>query len=85
MKLHSTTTVLRVKGYRFFFFSLDKSEKPHIHIENAEKYAKYWLGPVELAHNRGFRSHELTEVRKLVQEHEDMIERKWHEYFADQS
>ncbi len=54
-----------------------------MHVENAEKYAKYWLAPVELAHNRGFRGHELTEVRKLVQEHEDMIERKWHEYFAD--
>ena len=78
-------TVLRVKGYRFFFFSLDRSEKPHIHIEKAEKYAKYWLLPVELAHNRGFRSHELTEIRKPVQENENLIEGKWHEFFAGQS
>ena len=78
-------TVLRIKGYRFFFFSLDSSEKPHTHVEKAEKYAKYWLLPVELAHNRGFRSHELTEVRKLVQENENLIEGKWHEFFAGQS
>ena len=78
-------TILRVKGYRFFFFSLDRSEKPHIHVEKAEKYAKYWLLPVELAHNRGFRSHELTEIRKLAQEDENLIEGKWHEYFASQS
>lgn len=75
-------TVLRIKGYRFFFFSLDRSEKPHIHVEKAGKYVKYWLSPAELAHNRGFRSHELTEIRKLVQENENLIEGKWHEYFA---
>ena len=78
-------TVLRIKAYRFFFFSLDSSEKPHIHVEKAGKYAKYWLLPVELAHNRGFRSHELTEIRKLVQENENLIEGKWHEYFGSQS
>jgi hypothetical protein len=78
-------TVLRVKGYRFFFFSLDSSEKPHIHVEKVGKYVKYWLLPVELAHNRGFRSHELTEIRKLVQENESLIEEKWHEYFRSQS
>jgi len=77
-------TVLRIKGYRFFFFSLDSSEKPHTHVEKAGKYAKYWLLPVELAHNRGFRSHELTEIRKLVQD-ENLIEGKWHEFFAGQS
>jgi len=78
-------TALRVKGYRFFFFSLDRSEKQHIHVEKAEKYAKYWLLPVELAHNRGFRSHELTEIRKLVQKNEKVIEEKWHEYFGSES
>ncbi len=77
--------VLRIIGYRFFFFSLDSSEKPHIHVEKWGKYAKYWLLPVELAHNRGFRSHELTEIRKLVQENENLIEGKWHEFFAGQS
>ena len=75
-------TILRMKGYRFFFFSLDRSEKEHIHIEKAGKYVKYWLLPVELTHNRGFRSHELTEIRKLVQENENLIEGRWHEYFA---
>jgi len=78
-------TVLRVKGYRFFFFSLDRSEKPHIHVEKAGKYAKYWILPVELSHNRGFRSPELTEIRKLVQKNENLIEGKWHEYFTSQS
>jgi len=36
-------TVLRVKGYRFFFFTLEGKEPPHIHVEQAERYAKIWL------------------------------------------
>jgi hypothetical protein len=78
-------TVLRIKGYRFFFFSLDGSEKQHIHVEKADRYAKYWLSPVELAYNRGFRSHELTEIRKLIQEKEKIFEEKWYEYFGTES
>ena len=41
--------VLRVKGYRFFFFSSEGQEPPHIHVEQAERYAKFWLRPVSLA------------------------------------
>ncbi len=29
-------TVLRIRGYRFFFFSLEGNEPPHIHVEQAE-------------------------------------------------
>jgi len=54
-------TVLRVKGYRFFFFSLEGKEPPHIHVEQAERYAKIWLEPVSIARAKGFRSSELTE------------------------
>jgi hypothetical protein len=42
-------TVLRIMGYRFFFYSLEGHEPPHIHVERDEKLAKYWLDPVELA------------------------------------
>jgi len=75
-------TVLRVKGYRFFFFSLEGREPPHIHIEHGEKYAKFWLTPVSLVRSKGFRSHELTRVQKLVEENRDLFEEKWHEHFA---
>jgi hypothetical protein len=30
-------TVLTVKGFRFFFFSLEGNEPPHIHIEHGDK------------------------------------------------
>jgi hypothetical protein len=69
--------VLRTRGYRFFFFSREDQEPRHIHVEHSGKYAKYWLEPVELAENRGFRRHELTRVRQLVEEHRDEFIDAW--------
>lgn len=75
-------TVLRVGGYRFFFFSNEGREPLHIHVEQAERYGKFWLSPVSLAVNVGFRSSELSELLRLVEEHRPLFEEKWHEYFS---
>lgn len=75
-------TILRIKGYRFFFFSLEGNEPPHIHIEHGDKVAKFWLKPVNLASSTGFRSYELTEIRALVIEHSEKFMEKWNEYFG---
>jgi len=75
-------TILRLFGYRFFFFSNEGNEPPHIHIEKAEAYAKYWLEPVELASSYAFNAKELNELRKLVLENKSLFEQKWHEYFS---
>ena len=74
--------LLRVRAYRFFFFSLEGREPPHIHVAHAGRYAKFWLEPVELANNRGFRGHELTEIGKIVIENREFFLEKWHEYFS---
>ena len=57
--------------YRFFFFSNEAEEPPHIHVKAAEHEAKYWLLPVELAANFGFVGSELTRIEELVEEHVD--------------
>jgi hypothetical protein len=56
-------TVLRDGGYRFFFFSREDDEPPHIHVEHGDKLAKFRLDPVELASARRFRTHELGTLR----------------------
>ena len=73
-------TVLRIGGYRFFFFSLEGREPPHIHVEQAERYAKLWLNPVVLAGSSGFRSNELSEIIKIVRENRHMFEDRWNEH-----
>ena len=73
---------LRVKGYRFFFFSLEGHEPPHIHVEQAERFAKFWLNPISLAKSRGFRSGELSEIQRIIEENRDTLLEKWNEHFS---
>jgi len=42
-------TVLVEGQYTFIFFSSDKGEPPHIHVEHERRIAKFWLSPVALA------------------------------------
>jgi len=74
-------TVLRIGPYRFFFYSREGTEPPHIHIAAAEKVAKYWLEPVSLAMNDRFRSGELAELEALTIEHQRLFLETWHAYF----
>lgn len=69
--------VLRVKGYRFWFYEADLDEPPHVHVAKQSGEAKYWLEPVALAKSRGFREHELTEIQKIVAEYRDKILEAW--------
>ncbi|HEY4774885.1 MAG TPA: DUF4160 domain-containing protein [Xanthobacteraceae bacterium] len=75
-------TVLRVSGFRFFFYSLEGSEPPHIHVERGDSVAKFWLDPVNLAESHGFRSHELIRLRAMVIEHRTRFMEAWNAHFS---
>lgn len=74
-------TVLQVGPYSFIFFSSDKGEPAHIHVKRDQQLAKFWLSPVSLAKNRGFKDHELNDISRLVKEHEQTLLEAWHDYF----
>lgn len=76
-------TILKTKGYRFFFFSLEGNEPPHVHVEHGDKVAKFWLTPVSLASSYGFRSQELSKIRLIVTENSACFLEKWHEHFGN--
>jgi hypothetical protein len=75
-------TVLRLSGFRFFFYSLEGVEPPHIHIERGDSIAKFWLEPVSVSHSRGFRSHDLNRLRLLVIEHRVKFLEAWNVHFG---
>ena len=77
--------MLRILGFRFFFYSLENREPPHVHVTHGDKAAKYWLSPVELASSTGFRAHELNRVRALVGEHRAELQRRWDEHLSTQA
>jgi hypothetical protein len=74
--------VLRYRGYRFFFFSREGNEPRHIHVRQGDKYAKYWLEPIELAESREFLSSELRRLHKLIEEHRQSFIVSWDEHFG---
>jgi hypothetical protein len=74
-------TVLRNSGFRFFFYSLEGTEPPHIHVEHGDSVAKFWLEPVTLVESYGFRSHELNRVRQMVIEQRAKFLEAWNAHF----
>ena len=51
-------------------------------METADKYAKFWLDPIALARSVGHTAEEVRQLRELVEEHRDLFEEKWDEYFG---
>jgi hypothetical protein len=76
-------TVLKIGPYRYFFYSGDRDEPVHIHIERDDKIAKIWLDPVRLDNSGGFNRKEISEMLKTVQEHHQEFVEAWHDYFDE--
>ena len=76
-------TVLRIGAYRFYFYSHEPNEPPHIHIDRDNLSAKLWLEPVALAKNIGFRPKELRKLELLVRENQSKLIEAWNEYFSN--
>jgi len=74
-------TVRHIGSTRFFFYSNEGTELPHIHVEQGGAVAKFWLEPVSLVSSSRFRGHELRRLERLVTEHRDEFLEAWHEFF----
>jgi len=74
-------TVLRLEGYRFFFYSRENDEPAHIYVEMGDALAKFWLDPVELASSKRFRAHELGILRQMVLEYRSTFVSAWNDHF----
>ena len=74
-------TILRIGGYRFYFFSHEPNELPHVHIDKAGATMKVWLEDLRVAKSRGFRAKERNAILANVVEHRAKMLEAWHEYF----
>ena len=75
-------TILRNGADRFYFFSNENDEPPHIHVDRGSLSAKFWLHPVRLAANHGFNARDLGRLIRIVEMHEAMFLDRWHGYFG---
>ncbi|MBU0463719.1 MAG: DUF4160 domain-containing protein [Proteobacteria bacterium] len=75
-------TILREKGYRFFFFSREET-RMHVHAycENGE--AKFWLKPeIELARNYRLSRLQIKQLEEIIKEHYDEFKAAWQTHFS---
>ena len=74
--------MLRLHGYRFYFYSHEPNEPPHIHVDRGGLSVKFWLQTVAVARNLGYSAHELSELHRLVRMHRDALLEAWHGHFG---
>lgn len=75
-------TLLQIEGFRFYFFSLERNEPPHVHVRKGSGKAKFWLVPVSLVKARRLNRPELRRAHELTKEHAAYFLQRWSEYFG---
>ncbi|MGH7600614.1 MAG: DUF4160 domain-containing protein [bacterium] len=74
-----TVPNLRTGPYRIYFWSHEPNEPPHVHVDRS---AKFWLDPVNIAHNFGFNAKELRRIEQIVTDHEQECLEAWYDHFG---
>lgn len=72
--------LFRLFGIRFFFFS-NEHLPIHVHIENSDGDAKFEISPIRLVSNHGMKNKDLKLAESIIEENEELIEKRWKEYF----
>ncbi len=76
-------TILTVNGFRFFFYSGDRSEPIHIHVTKGNATGKIWLEPeIKIAYMVGFNHKEIKDILALAIDNNETFKLKWNEYFS---
>jgi hypothetical protein len=68
-------------GFRFWFWSGDRTEPPHVHVGKAGARAKWWLDPIQEHENRGFNPSQQRRIRDILLEQQDRMLERWRETF----
>lgn len=75
-------TILRIGRYRFSFFSNERQEPPHIHVNAGGDQAKFWLDPIGLVSNYGFNGRELNEIEAIIEQHRRLFLEVWYDHLG---
>jgi len=76
-------TVLRVKGFRFYFYSSDRLEPCHVHVAKGDGVGKVWLEPlIEVQYLEDFNKQEKRQIIEIIEENKTLLKEKWNEFFG---
>ncbi|MBM2815320.1 MAG: hypothetical protein HW421_2082 [Ignavibacteria bacterium] len=76
-------TLLIEGPYRFYFYSHENNEPPHVHVDRDMLSVKFWLEPIALSKNIGFSAKELNKIYAIIVNHQEQFLEKWNEYFEE--
>jgi hypothetical protein len=76
-------TIFVWRGHRFFFYSADGGEPPHVHIRKGASECKIWLHDAGVAYNYGYAAAELGVLIRHVKARRDELQEAWNDYFGD--
>ena len=81
LKWAATPRVALPGQYRFFFYSSDCAEAPHVHVRHESSMAKLCLDEdASLAQNDGFNGRELRQIRRHVKQYRRTLLDAWSEH-----
>ena len=77
-------TVLRIDGFRFFFFS-DEHLPLHIHVEKADSYLRVELETLKITDIYQFSPKETRKIIEIIQENQIKLIGAWNDYFNQEA
>ena len=76
-------TIFRDGPFRFFFYSGDRDEPMHVHVERDDRIAKVWLEPLRLCSSGGFRRSEISMILRIIKQNREIMMEAWNDYFGN--
>lgn len=77
-------TILFIVGWRFFFYANEGTEPIHIHCKKGDMECKYWLDrknfALEEAYAYNMNSMDKRNVKKIIFEYFEFIEKEWENF-----
>jgi hypothetical protein len=74
-------TIHREGPFRFFFYSNEGGEPPHVHIQAGDGEAKAWINPPAFASHSGIPARDLARILAIVQARQTEFTEAWDEHF----
>ena len=74
-------TIYRFEGLRFFFYSNEGNEPPHVHVTRGDCELKIWLHNLVIENNYGFKISERRIILKIVKKQKHQFLEKWNKFY----
>jgi hypothetical protein len=74
-------TVLRIRGYRFYFFAEEGNEPAHVHADKSGGTLKIWLTNWSVASSEGLKPAEIRLALEIAQ----LLHDSWHAFHQRKS